>query len=84
VRERDRITSERDQALRERDRAIAKAQKLADAAETRAEHRVGPGYTTVGRRRSAPGRAAVWAQRALAIGLLLIAVLALAITARVV
>jgi tetratricopeptide (TPR) repeat protein len=82
--ERDRMAKERDQALRDRDRAIAKATKAADAAATRAEHRpVAGAHPAVAGTRAMTSPAVVWAQRVLAVSVLVIVVLAFAITARV-
>jgi hypothetical protein len=80
--ERDRMAKERDQALRDRDRAIAKADKVADAAAPRAERRPAAAYPAVAGTRAARSPGVVWAQRALAISVLVIVVLAFAITAR--
>lgn len=79
LRERDRAAAERDQALRERDRAVAKAKKLSEAA---AAHRgVAP---AVARSRAATSQGIIWAQRFLAVSVLVIVVLAFAVTARLV
>ncbi|MGZ4187847.1 MAG: hypothetical protein ACXVUE_09745 [Solirubrobacteraceae bacterium] len=81
--ERDRVAKERDQALRDRDRAIAKANKAADAAATRAEHRpAAAAHPAVAGTRAITSPGVVWAKRVLAVSVLVIAVLALAITAR--
>jgi hypothetical protein len=76
LRERDRMAEEREQALRERDRAIAKANKLSDSAAARPDHR------SPAARPALAGPVVLWTQRVLAVSVLLIAVLALAITAR--
>jgi hypothetical protein len=79
--ERDRMAKERDQALRDRDRAIAKA---SEAAAARAEHRPGAGaHPAVAGTRAIASPAVIWAQRVLAVSVLVIVVLAFAITARV-
>ena len=89
LRERDRIRKEldrtakdRDQALRDRDRAIAKANKAADAAAARVDHRPAVGHTTVAVARTRTSPWVVWTQRVLAVSVLVITVLAFAITAR--
>jgi hypothetical protein len=82
----DRMAKERDKALRDRERAIAKANKAADAAAARprADHRPGVAATFVAGGRGMQSPWAVWTQRVLAVSVLLIAVLAFAITARLV
>jgi hypothetical protein len=81
--ERDRMAKERDEALRDRDRAIAKANKAADAAAARAEHRAVAGaHPAMAGSRTIASPAVVWAQRVLAVSVLVIVVLAFAITAR--
>jgi hypothetical protein len=80
--ERDRMAKERDQALRERDRAIAKANKAAEAAAARAEHRTAAAHPAVGTARAITSPWVVWTQRLLAVSVLVIVVLAVAITAR--
>jgi hypothetical protein len=81
--ERDRMAKERDQALRDRDRAIAKANKAADAAAARIEHRASAAaHPAVTGARAMTSPTVVWAQRVLAVSVLVIAVLAFAITAR--
>jgi hypothetical protein len=81
--ERDRMAKERDQALRDRDRAIAKANKAIDAVASRAERRPAAAHPAVAGTR-AMRSPVVWAQRVLAISVLVVAVLAFAITARLV
>jgi tetratricopeptide (TPR) repeat protein len=78
----DRTAKDRDQALRDRDRAIAKANKAADAAAARVDHRPAVGHTTVAVARTRTSPWVVWTQRVLAVGVLVITVLAFAITAR--
>lgn len=80
----DRTAEERDQALRDRERAIAKANKAADAAAARprADHRPAVAATAVAGARGMQSPWVVWTQRVLAVGVLVIAVLAFAITAR--
>jgi hypothetical protein len=80
--ERDRMAKERDQALRERDRAVAKANKAIDAAASRAEQRPAAAHPAVAGTRAMRSPAVIWAQRVLAISVLVAAVLAFAITAR--
>jgi hypothetical protein len=75
------MAGERDQARRERDRAIAKAKKVSEAAATHRNHT--PGAMATQSRAITP-EGVVWAQRILAISVLVIAVLAFAITARLV
>jgi hypothetical protein len=85
--ERDRMAKERDQALRERDRAIAKANKAskaADAAAARAEQRPAGLHPAVAGPRAIRSPGVVWGQRVLAISVLVVVVLALAITARLI
>jgi len=72
------MAKQREQALRERDRAIAKANKLSDSAAARPDHR------SPGTRTAVAGPLVMWTQRVLAVSVLLIAVLAFAITARLV
>jgi hypothetical protein len=81
AKERDRMVKERDQALRDRDRAVAKANKAADAAATRADYRSAPAHPVAGTR-TMTSPWVVWTQRVLAVSVLVIAVLAFAITAR--
>ena len=78
----DRTAKDRDQALRDRDRAIAKANKAADAAAARVDHRPAVGHTTVAVARTRTSPWVVWTQRVLAVSVLVITVLAFAITAR--
>jgi len=80
--ERDRMAKERDQALRDRDRVIAKATKAIDAAASRAEQRPAAAHPAVAGTRAMRSPAVVWAQRVLAITVLVVVVLAFAITAR--
>ena len=77
----DRMAKDRDQALRDRERAIAKANKAADAA-ARVDHRPAVPHTTVAVARTRTSPWVVWTQRVLAVSVLMIAVLAFAITAR--
>jgi hypothetical protein len=79
----DRMVKERDEALRDRDRAVAKANKAAHAATARAEHRGASTHPPVAGTRARTSPWVVWAQRLLAVSVLVIAVLAVAITARV-
>ena len=72
------MAKQREQALRERDRAIAKANKLSESAAARPDHRSPAAHPAVAR------PAVLWTQRVLAVSVLLIAVLAFAITARLV
>jgi hypothetical protein len=82
AKERDRMAKERDHALRDRDRAVAKANKAADAAMARVEHRTAAAHPTVAGARAIASPWVVWTQRVLAVSVLVIAVLAFAITAR--
>jgi hypothetical protein len=84
AKERDRMAKERDQALRDRDRAVAKANKAADAAATRADYRPAAAHPTVAGTRAMTSPLVVWTQRVLAVSVLVIAVLAFAITARLI
>jgi tetratricopeptide (TPR) repeat protein len=78
----DRMTKDRDQALRDRERAIAKANKAADAATARVDHRPAAGQPVIAGTRTMSSAWVVWTQRLLAVSVLVIAVLAVAITAR--
>ena len=78
----DRMAKERDQALRDRERAIAKANKAADAAVARVDHRPATAHPAVAGTRAVASPWVVWTQRVLAVSVLVIAVLAFAITAR--
>jgi hypothetical protein len=78
----DRMAKDRDQALRDRERAIAKANKAADAAAARADHRPAPAQSVIAGTRTMRSPWVVWTQRLLAVSVLVIAVLAVAITAR--
>ena len=78
----DRMAKERDEALRERDRAIAKANKAANAAAARADHRPAAAHSVIAGTRTMTSPWTVWTQRLLAVSVLIIAVLAVAITAR--
>ena len=78
----DRMAKDRDQALRDRERAIAKANKAADAAAARVDHRPAMAPTAVSGARGLKSPWVVWTQRVLAVSVLVIAVLAFAITAR--
>jgi hypothetical protein len=80
--ERDRMAKERDQALRDRDRAMAKANKAIDAVASRPEQRPAAAHPAVAGTRAMRSPGLVWAQRVLAISVLVLAVLAFAITAR--
>ncbi|HET7050275.1 MAG TPA: hypothetical protein VFI54_18570 [Solirubrobacteraceae bacterium] len=84
AKERDRMAKERDQALRDRDRAVAKANKAADTAATRADYRPAAAHPTVAGTRAMTSPWVVWTQRVLAVSVLVIAVLAFAITARLI
>ena len=79
----DRMAKDRDQALRDRERAIAKANKAADAAAARADHRPAAAQPVIAGTRTMRSAWVVWTQRLLAVSVLVIAVLAVAITARV-
>jgi chromosome segregation ATPase len=79
----DRMAKDRDQALRDRDRAIAKANKAADAA-ARADQRPAAAHPAVAGTRTMTSPAVLWAQRLLAVTVLVIVVLAFAITARLI
>ena len=79
----DRMAKDRDQALRDRDRAIAKANKAADAA-ARVDHRPAAAHPAVAGTRTTRSPAVLWAQRLLAVTVLVIVVLAFAITARLI
>jgi hypothetical protein len=76
------MAKERDQALHERDRAIAKANKAADAAAARADHRPAAAHPVIAGTRTVRSPWIVWTQRLLAVSVLIVAVLAVAITAR--
>lgn len=78
----DRTAKERDQALRDRERAIAKANKAADATAARVDHRPAVAHAAVAATRAATSPWVVWTQRVLAVSVLVVAVLAFAITAR--
>jgi hypothetical protein len=78
----DRTAKDRDQALRDRDRAIAKANKAADAAAARPDHRPAAAQSVITGTRTMGSPWVVWTQRLLAVSVLVIAVLAVAITAR--
>jgi hypothetical protein len=78
----DRVAKDRDQALRDRDRAIAKANKAADAAAARPDHRPAAAQSVITGTRTMGSPWVVWTQRLLAVSVLVIAVLAVAITAR--
>jgi len=89
LRERDHLRKElvrtakdRDQAVRDRDRAIAKANKAADAAAARPDHRPAAAQSVITGTRTMRSPWVVWTQRLLAVSVLVIAVLAVAITAR--
>ncbi|MGZ4180633.1 MAG: hypothetical protein ACXVUL_08115 [Solirubrobacteraceae bacterium] len=82
--ERDRMAKERDEALRDRDRAIAKANKAADAAAARADHRPAAAHPAIAGTRTMTSPAVLWAQRLLAVSVLVIVVLALAVTTRLI
>jgi hypothetical protein len=82
AKERDRMAKDREHALRERDRAIAKADKAAEAA-ARVEHRAAATHPTVPGTKAMTSPWVVWTQRLLAVSVLVIVVLAVAITARV-
>jgi hypothetical protein len=75
------MAEERDKARRERDRAIAKAKKVSEAAATHRNHSTG---ATAAHSRAMTPEGVVWAQRILAVSVLVIALLAFAITARLV
>lgn len=78
----DRVTKDRDQALRDRERAIAKANKASDAAAARVDHRPAAAQSVVTGTRATRSPWVVWTQRLLAVSVLVVAVLAVAITAR--
>jgi hypothetical protein len=79
----DRMAKDRDQALRDRDRAIAKANKAAEAA-ARADHRPAAAHPAAAGTRTMTSPSVLWAQRLLAVTVLVIVVLAFAITARLI